>query len=404
MLDDYKPVGDGKSALSHAKEWIHVTDPATGKKGMREDSTMPQWAGSCWYPIRFMDPHNNDWMVDPEIEKAWGPVDFYIGGAEHATLHLLYSRFWFQAMYDLGMSSIQEPFARLFNQGMLTGFAYRTPRGVIVPIDDITEREDDTYYIREGSEYYDPSLADTALEKIRAKMSKSLRNVVNPDDVIEQYGADSLRMYIMFMAPVDGGREWETKNVGSMEKFLRRIWNFVTGGSETGYRSVIAAADESPVVRLAINSAISGISTENESLKFNTAIAKIMICLNDIAAHEVSFDTLEKLVLLIAPFAPFVAEELWQRLGHEESVTFAPWPAVDEEAFKLIKTVQVVITVNGKKRATVETDQAITDEDLKAKVAESLAGSSWAINDRSDIIIIRDKKSGYPKLVNVAQK
>jgi leucyl-tRNA synthetase len=404
VLNDYKPVGDGRSALSLATGWINVTDPKTGMKGKREDSTMPQWAGSCWYPLRFMDPHNNNWMVDPEIEKAWGPVDFYIGGAEHATLHLLYSRFWFQAMYDLGMTSIQEPFKKLYNQGMLTGFAYKTHRGVVVPIDDITETDGETYYIRPESEHYEKDSAELPLEKIRAKMSKSLRNVVNPDDVIAQYGADSFRMYIMFMAPVDGGREWETKNVGSMEKFLRRFWNFITNGKEEGYRNVVAEAGEDPLARLAINSAISGITNESEALKYNTAIAKIMICLNDISQYEVSLSTLKKLVLLLSPFAPFMAEELWQRLGNEQSITYAEWPAVDEEAFKLIKTVNIVITVNGKKRATIETDQSITDEALKTLVSESLSSTNWAINDSSEIIIIRDKKSGYPKLVNVAQK
>lgn len=402
VMQDYKPLGDGKSVLSAATEWINVTDPVTGKKGLREDSTMPQWAGSCWYPIRFMDPHNNRRMVDPELEKRWGPVDFYIGGAEHATLHLLYARFWFQAMHDLGMTSIDEPFARLFNQGMLTGFAYKTERGVLIPIDDVIE-EDNNYYIRPGSEHYDKANPRQPLQKIRAKMSKSLRNVINPDDVIAQYGADSFRMYIMFMAPVDGGREWETKHVTSMEKFLKRFWTFVTNGKPEGYRNVIAEADERAEVRLALNAAISGITEECEAFKFNTAIAKIMICLNEISSHDVSLATLEKLVLLVSPFAPFVAEELWQRLGHSTSVTKEKWPAVDHKALELKTSVNVVVTVNGKKRAVVEANQTITDADLKQMIADNLAQTNWAIKNESEIVIVRDKKKGFPKLVNVVQ-
>jgi leucyl-tRNA synthetase len=403
ILDDYKPLGDGKSALARAEQWVNVTDPKTGRKGHREVSTMPQWAGSCWYPLRFMDPHNANWIVAPTLEELWGPVDLYIGGAEHATLHLLYARFWYLAMFDLGLIKTQEPFTKLVNQGMLTGFAYKTRRGVIVPIDDVEEAKDEKYYIKKNSEHYDPRQSDTPLEKVEAKMSKSLHNVVNPDDVIGQYGADSFRVFLMFMAPVEGGRQWETKNVVGAERFLGRIWSFITDGSQQGHRSVIPEDDEDLAVRRAINTTVKGVAEDCRGLKLNTAISKIMICLNEISKYQVSLTTLKKLVLVLAPFAPFTSEELWQRLGHEHSLAFEPWPSVDEEAISNLQSVDVIITVNGKKREVLSIAPDCTDEALKSVVAQKLSSTKWSVAANDRLLVIRDNRNNFPKMVNVVK-
>lgn len=404
-MENYEPAGDGQSALARATDWVNVTDPSNpNKKGKREVSTMPQWAGSCWYPLRFMDPDNENEIVDRQLEKAWGPVDFYIGGAEHATLHLLYSRFWYLALYDLGVIQTEEPFQKLFNQGMLTGFAYKTGRGVIIPIDDVELQSDGEYYIKMDSEHFEEELKDVPLEKVKTKMSKSLRNVVNPDDVIASYGADAFRLYIMFMAPVEGGREWETKNVVSTERFLRRFWNFVTGNKLEGYRNVVPSSEEKTAVKVQVNTLIEEIAMDCDAFKLNTAIAKIMKHFNEISKFEVSLATLEKMVLVVAPFAPFVAEELWQRLGHTRSLSAEPWPEKYADAKVEIQTITIVLTVNGKKRAELELDSAITEEALKARVAEYLQDTAWPIGDNDRIIIIKDKKTGQLKLVNVVKR
>jgi leucyl-tRNA synthetase len=405
LLSDYKPVGEGLSALARAEDWVNVVDPKTGKKGKREISTMPQWAGSCWYPLRFMDPHNGKWIVDPEIEELWGPVDLYIGGAEHATLHLLYSRFWYLAMYDLGMIKTEEPFHKLVNQGMLTGYAYQNQRGIYIPIDDIEERKDGNYYVKPGTEFYNNETADVPLEKVKAKMSKSLRNVVNPDDVIAQYGADIFRIALMFLAPVENGREWETKNVVSGQRFLKNFWAFITGGNPKGYRQVISEANEDWAVSYSVNVALKGIVEDIENLKLNTAISKIMICLYEISKHEVSLSTLKKMVLILAPFAPFVSEELWQRLGQPTSITFASWPVLDKDILAKALNVSIPITVNGKKRGLLEDiDPMISDADLKKIAVQKLSSTNWAMSVNDEMIIIRDQNKGAPKLINVVKK
>ena len=218
-VKDYQPTEEGDSALAKATDWLNVTDPKTGMKGLRETNTMPQWAGSCWYPLRFMDPHNDKQLVAPEKEAAWNSVDFYIGGAEHAVLHLLYARFWYLAMHDLGVIQTAEPFPRLINQGMLGSYAFRNEGGFPVPVDEVKEQEDGTFVWEKTGE---------TVQKSSAKMSKSLRNVVNPDQIVEDYGADTLRIYLMFMGPIEAARVWDIDSIRGPQRFLRRFWNYVT--------------------------------------------------------------------------------------------------------------------------------------------------------------------------------
>lgn len=403
ILDDYTPAGEGQSALARAMDWISYTQESTGNKGKRELSTMPQWAGSCWYALRFMDPQNNDWIVDPNIEKAWGPVDLYIGGAEHATLHLLYSRFWYLAMYDLEVIQTEEPYKKLVNQGMLTGFAFKTPRGIIVPIDDVEEKEDGEAYIKTSSEHYAHELHGVPLQKVRAKMSKSLRNVVNPDDVIKAYGADSFRVFLMFMAPIEGGREWETKNIIPTVKFLGRVWAFVTGEKETGVRDVVSKEDEPVETVRALNEAILGIGHDIEFLKYNTAIAKIMIFLNKVTKLQISKESLDKFVCLIAPFAPFMAEELWQRCGYETTLVKAPWPEITEIKAAFKQNIVVPLTLNGKKIATFEIEEGLQEDQVKSMVLEKFGESKWKVAQNDHFVIIHDKKTQQIKLVNIVR-
>jgi leucyl-tRNA synthetase len=404
VLDDYSPVGEGKSALARATDWLSCTDPATGLKGTREISTMPQWAGSCWYPLRFMDPHNENWLVDPDIEEAWGAVDLYIGGAEHATLHLLYARFWYLAMHDLGLIKTTEPFQKLLNQGMLTGFAYRTTRGILIPIDDVVSGEDGNYYLSPTSEFYNEETADVPLIKSRTKMSKSLRNVVNPDDVIAEYGADSFRMQLMFLAPVDSGREWETKNVAAAQKFLTRIWNFVTDNLDSGFRSVCAEADEFADVIHAVNTMIEGVSDDIERLKHNTAISKLMICMNTISKHEVSRTTLEQFVLVLSPFAPFMSEELWQRLGHDGTITNVPWPVQRNVKAEVVTTLSIVVTFGGKKIGKIECPAGADDVMIRDIVTETFAKTKWVVVSTDKLITVMDPNTQRIKLINVVRK
>ena len=220
-LADYKPTGTGEPPLAKATEWVNVVDPKTGKKGIRETNTMPQWAGSCWYYLRYIDPTNDKCFADPELLKKWLPVDLYVGGAEHAVLHLLYARFWHKVLFDLGFVPTPEPFQRLVNQGMILGLAYKTKRGVLVPMDKIEWRDGKPWGAEEGGEMEE-------LTEFPAKMSKSLKNVVNPDDVIRDYGADSLRLYEMFMGPLQAVKPWSTKGVEGVYRFLKRANRLVT--------------------------------------------------------------------------------------------------------------------------------------------------------------------------------
>ena len=317
---DFKPSGLGESPLANIDAWVHMTDPDTGKPARRETNTMPQWAGSCWYYLRFIDPHNSKQMVDPELERYWMPVDLYVGGAEHAVLHLLYARFWHKVLYDIGVVSTLEPFLKLIHQGTILG-------------------EDGV------------------------KMSKSLGNVVSPDDMIDAYGADAVRLYEMFMGPLEASKPWNTKSVEGITRFLDRVWRLVV--NEDGSLAVTDAEIPAAAQRV-LNQTIAKVGDDLESLKFNTAISQMMVFVNETMKLEVRpRRMLEPFVLVLAPFAPHLAEELWSRLGHPETLAYEPWPAHDP-ALLIEDTVTVAVQVNGKLRATLELPRGADQEATRA--------------------------------------
>ncbi|MEN6404995.1 MAG: leucine--tRNA ligase [Thermoguttaceae bacterium] len=320
-------------------DWLYVT--LDGRRYKRETNTMPQWAGSCWYYLRFLDPKNNTAPVDPEIEKAWMPVDLYVGGAEHAVLHLLYARFWHKVLFDRGYVSTREPFHKLVNQGMILG--------------------------QNGE-----------------KMSKSRGNVVNPDEVVREYGADSLRLYEMFMGPLEAVKPWSMDGVSGVRGFLDRAWRMIVDDrAETvQLSSAVQDVEPSPEQNRMLHKTIKNVTHDIEQMSFNTAIAKMMEFTNFFLKEERRpRAAMEKFSLLLAPFAPHIAEELWETLGHQGGLTYQPWPTFDEAAIKE-DTVEVPIQINGKLRGRIvvpaDSDRAALESAARAdaKVAELLAGKT----------------------------
>ncbi len=370
-LADYKPTGTGEPPLSKATDWVNVVDPVTGKKGKRETNTMPQWAGSCWYYLRYIDPHNDKAFADPELLKKWLPVDLYVGGAEHAVLHLLYARFWHKVLFDLGLVPTSEPFHRLVNQGMILGMAYRTKRGVLIPMDKIEWRDGKPYGAEEGGEMEE-------LSESPAKMSKSLRNVVNPDDVIHDYGADSLRLYEMFMGPLQAVKPWSTKGVEGVFRFLKRANRFVT-------ETPIVERPLSAAEAKSLNAMIKKVGEDLETLSFNTGISAMMVFINEAEgfakAGGVPREYLEKFVLCLSPFAPHLGEELWSFLGHPNTLAYEPWPNYDAKAL-VENEIEIPVQVLGKLRGRVtipaDATPAQMEEAAKANadVAKFLEGKT----------------------------
>lgn len=390
-VEDYKPSESGESPLAKAADWVQVCDAKTGKRGRRETNTMPQWAGSCWYYLRFIDPKNGIAGWDPHLERGWMPIDLYIGGAEHAVLHLLYARFWHKVLYDLGFVSTKEPFQKLFNQGMIQAYAYKNRRGALIPVDEVDEQDDGTAtHLKTGE----------SVEKLVAKMSKSLKNVINPDDVLKEFGADTLRTYLMFMGPLDTSRVWEAKAIVGSFRFLKKSWNFVTQNADSGFRQTVAEKAQSPAVVKAVNRAIKRVGEDIESMHYNTGISTLMEFLNAVSHEQVSKPTLEKFVLLLAPFAPHIGEELWQRLGHTKTITYEPWPSYSEAALQE-DTVSVVVQVAGKKRAVIEVSADITQDELKKKIIERLERTEYKASESDRFITIFQQGTSVPKLVNV---
>ena len=354
-LKDYKPGDGGQSPLANATEWLQVTDK-NGRKGIRETNTMPQWAGSCWYYLRYIDACNGDAFVAKELEKYWMPVDLYVGGAEHAVLHLLYSRFWHKVLFDLGLVSTDEPFQKLFNQGMILAFAYEDAAGSKVPTDEVEEKNGK--FFKKGT--------DIELKQIVAKMSKSLKNVVNPDDVVRDYGADSLRLYEMFMGPLDAVKPWQTKGIEGMNRFLGRAWRSVVGDSDEAPVFVDETAPEA--IEKVMHQTVIKVTSDIENMSFNTAISQLMIFNNEMMKMDKRYrEPCETFVKLLHPFAPHIAEEMWSILGHNESLTNVAWPEADHSK-AVENTVEVVFQVNGKVRA-----KASVAKDMDKAALEKLA-------------------------------
>ncbi len=354
-LTDYKPTGTGDPPLAKATNWTRYTDPKTGKTGWRETNTMPQWAGSCWYYLRYIDPHNAQAFCDRRKEAYWMPVDLYVGGAEHAVLHLLYARFWHKVLFDLGLVPTPEPFQRLVNQGMILGLAYKTSRGVLVPMDKIEWRDGKPWGAEEGGPMEE-------LTEFPAKMSKSLKNVVNPDDVVRDFGADSLRLYEMFMGPLQVVKPWQTNGVRGVFNFLKRANRLVTETAASEREMTKAEAKT-------LNTMVKKVGEDLDALAFNTAISAMMVFVNEAEAEakeagDLPRAFLEKFVLALSPFAPHLGEELWQFLGHAQSLAYEPWPAYDPAAL-VEDEIEIPVQVLGKLRGRVKVPVAATPAEME---------------------------------------
>jgi leucyl-tRNA synthetase len=392
--NDFQPTDSGESPLARVTDWLKVACPVTGKKGTRETNTMPQWAGSCWYYLRFIDPHNNTRGWNKELEEAWMPVDLYIGGTEHAVLHLLYSRFWHKVLFDLGQVSTKEPFQKLFNQGMIVSHAFKDSRGALVPIDEVKEQKDGTYLKTESGE---------EVQKIVAKMSKSLRNVVNPDDIIALYGADTLRIFLMFMAPLEASKPWNSDAIVGCHRFLKRYWALITNNQSSKNRHFTSEDTEEAEVKKSLHKAIKKVTADNADLRYNTAISTLMELLNQLQGKPISKKTSEQLTLLISPYAPHAAEELWLWLGHTGGISFAPWPVWDD-AFLQESVTAFVVQVGGKKRAILQTSTSASDEEVHRLVVEAMKNTSYEVQPSDKIIVVRDRETQAPKLASIIQK
>lgn len=346
-----KPSGTGESPLANIEEWVNVVDPVTGKKGRRETNTMPQWAGSSWYYLRYIDPHNKKELADYEKLKRWLPVDIYIGGAEHAVLHLLYARFWHKFLYDIGVVPTKEPFQKLYNQGMILG---------------------------ENNE----------------KMSKSRGNVVNPDDVVETYGADTLRMYEMFMGPLDASIAWSENGLEGSRKFLDRVWRLIVDENNK-MRDRITKLNDGKLDKV-YHQTVKKVTEDYENLHFNTAISQLMVFINE--AYKVDalpYEYIEGFVQLLAPIAPHMGEELWSILGNEGGISYAPWPTYDEAAL-VEDEVEVVFQVNGKVRAKSNVPRDLGKDEL-----EKVALANETVQEYIEGKTVRKVIAVPNKLVNI---
>ena len=351
-INDYKPSGDGQSPLAKVSDWVEVTDPKTGQKAQRETNTMPQWAGSCWYYLRFCDANNDEAAWAPDTESYWMNVDLYIGGVEHAVLHLLYARFWHKVLYDCGLVSTVEPFQKLRNQGLITSRAYQLPNGAYVPHEEVREKDGLFFHID----------SEEPLTMQVEKMSKSKLNGVNPDEIIEEYGADSLRLYEMFMGPLEKEKPWNTDAVNGCRRFLKRLFELVQSPT-------VVDKDSESAIKLG-HRLLHGVANDIEALQFNTAIAKMMEFLNDFSKlPEHPRSVLKNAVQALSPFAPHVAEEMWQILGGEGLVCQATWPTIDEAHLKEEETTYV-IQVNGKVRARLNMRADSSEEEVVSSAKE----------------------------------
>ncbi len=348
QVEDYKPSGDGQSPLAKAKDWVETIDGKTGLPARRQTHTMPQWAGSCWYYLRFCDPHNDLQAWDPEIEKYWMPVDLYVGGAEHAVLHLLYSRFWHKVLYDCGLVSTLEPFQSLRNQGLIAANSYKDANGLYVDVEQVQEKNGRFFHKNSGDQ----------LEMQVEKMSKSKLNGVSPDEIIEEFGADALRLYEMFMGPLDKEKIWNTDAVSGCKRFLNRFFDMAM--------SEKVCDEESKEANRLGHRLIHGVEKDVEALQFNTAIAKMMEFINDFTKlDKYPKNVLQMAIQALSPFAPHVAEELWEALQGAGELSYHPWPLVDLN-YLHEERMTYVVQVNGKVRGRMEMDRDLSQEQVLA--------------------------------------
>ncbi|KZV51224.1 TRNA synthetase class I (I, L, M and V) family protein isoform 1 [Dorcoceras hygrometricum] len=375
-LDDFTPTGTGEPPLAKALSWVKTFDRTSGRPARRETNTMPQWAGSCWYYLRFMDPSNSQALVDKEKEKYWSPVDVYVGGAEHAVLHLLYARFWHKVLFDIGVVSTTEPFKCVINQGIILGevqyTAFKDSNGNLV--------------VKSGDSFVLKGNPGIRLIARAYKMSKSRGNVINPDDIVSEYGADSLRLYEMFMGPFRDSKTWSTSGIEGVHRFLARVWRLIVGSpSPDGkFRDGTIDLDGEPTSEqlIVLHRCISKVTEEIEGTRYNTGISAMMEFTN--AAYKwdkLPRSIVEDFVLLLSPYAPHIAEELWSRLGHSSSLAYEPFPKVNA-AFLKESTVVLPVQINGKTRGTIEVEETCTEEDAfklassDSKLSKFLSGKT----------------------------
>jgi leucyl-tRNA synthetase len=360
-VTSYEPSGTGESPLAKIDSWVNTTCPVCGRPARRETNTMPQWAGSCWYHLRYLDPHNTERFTGKEAEEYWMPVDLYVGGAEHAVLHLLYARFWHMVLFDLGLVSTEEPYQRLINQGMITSYAYQRKDKSLVPTDEVTEIAPETWIETATGE---------PLERVIAKMSKSLKNVINPDDIIHEYGADSMRMYEMFMGPLEVSKPWATAGLVGIYRFLDRIWRLY---------DEVEIVDEEPNEELlrTLHKTIRKVTEDTRDLAFNTAISQMMVLVNELYKEDVfPRSVAETFVKLLSPYVPHLAEELWEKLGHAPSISKVQWPVWDEE-LTFDANIEVVFQVNGKVRSKTMVEKGVSKETLLSLAKDDAKIRSW---------------------------
>jgi leucyl-tRNA synthetase len=381
-VERYEPSGTGESPLATIESWVNTTCPTCGGKARRETNTMPQWAGSCWYYLRYLDPHNDTALASKEAIDYWMPVDLYVGGAEHAVLHLLYARFWHKVLYDLGIVNTVEPFEKLVNQGMITSFAFQRKDRSLVPTDEVTELDNEVFIEKSSGE---------KLERVIAKMSKSLKNVINPDEIIAVYGADAMRVYEMFMGPLEVSKPWSTAGIGGVYRFLERVWRLSD-------HEIVNKEPEQAILKT-LHKTIKKVTHDTANLEFNTAIAQMMIMVNELyKTKELSRSVWEPFILLLSPYAPHLAEELWQKAGNKPSIANQIWPTYVEE-LTIDDEVEIVVQINGKVRDKMHLPKGIAKEELEKmafdlkKIQERLEGMSVI-----KTIVISDK------LVNIVVK
>ncbi|KAI4298734.1 hypothetical protein L6164_032257 [Bauhinia variegata] len=396
-LDEFTPTGTGEPPLSKAVEWVKTTDGLSGRPATRETNTMPQWAGSCWYYLRFMDPNNSEELVDKKKERYWSPVDVYIGGAEHAVLHLLYARFWHKVLFDIGVVSTKEPFQCVINQGIILGevqyMACRDQDGNLISADSVDmlnennlESIPEEKVTKSGDSFVLKDNPDIRLIARAHKMSKSRGNVVNPDDVVSAYGADSLRLYEMFMGPLRDSKQWSTSGIEGVHRFLGRTWRLIVGSplADSTFKDGTSSVDEEPTLEQlrTLHKCIAKVTEEIEGTRFNTGISAMMEFLN--AAYKWDKhpkSVIEAFVLLLSPYAPHLAEELWSRLGHTKSLAYEPFPKANP-AYLKDSTITLPVQINGKTRGTIQVEETCTEEDAftvasrDEKLSKYLAGKS----------------------------
>ena len=382
-VKSYQPTGTGESPLAAIDSWVNCKCPKCGKASKRETNTMPQWGGSCWYYLRYLDPKNDKAFCSKEAEKYWMPVDLYIGGAEHAVLHLLYARFWHKVLYDCGVVTTKEPFQRLVNQGMITSFAYQRKNKTLVPVDEVEIREDGKAYEKATGEQ---------LEQIIAKMSKSLKNVVNPDDEIKAYGADSVRMYEMFMGPLTMSKPWSTQGIVGIHRFLERVWA-VSEKPMADIDITGKLTDEKLIsARKTFAQTIKKVTEDTATLNFNTAISQMMIFINEISKLDTIPTAMwSDFVKVLSPYAPHLGEELWEKLGNKDTIAYVQWPTVSEDFCKDdAKT--IVVMVNGKLRAKFQAAPGTADDELKA-MAQNNEDAKKFLDGKEIVkcVVVKDK-------------